>query len=436
MATTNSGLLAALSEFAGSVPGMAKSASIGDNTPDGTKPASEGSRSAENTSDVKAEIPLNVNGTDAGPGSVGGQNTATNSIGTNKTETGKDVPGTKSTKDDPGTSHPAKAGPNGNGSGKEAGANEDLIDLANSLMADIAVYSSDGYQKQASGEKQAAKPPVAPPATTEPKDKKPVPPAAPAAPAAEAKPEEAEKAAADKAAADENLGLLIGQFLATNVLGESEKTAEAQQAGLVKYAEDLVNNIVAQANTDAQIAAEVLAGYVATKQAQAGGDQLPPPVPAADISGAGPAAGGDPAAMGGDPAAMGGDPAAMGGGMPGGGGAEPDPQSVQLAAMLLSGQITADQILGGMGEGSPEAGGPPAAASAGGSPDVAAAASADEGSTDNAGKDKASDSEGGEKKATAEDLAKMIAEARKDPRLVKIARQIQTMVVQRRAAKK
>ena len=76
---------------------------------DGTRDAPEGARSSENEKDNKAEQPIGVGNTTAG--TPGGQDSVMPNIGVRQSASGEDPSvedDYKSTKDDPGTSHPAK----------------------------------------------------------------------------------------------------------------------------------------------------------------------------------------------------------------------------------------------------------------------------------------------------------------------------------------
>jgi len=111
-----------------------KSAALGDEADAGTQPAATGERAAENTADVKATVPGQP--VDSAPlpssGAPGGDNTPSNSIGTEKSPTGEDpkneTASASLTQLDPGTSHPAKAG-----------SVEELRKLAASILADYAM---------------------------------------------------------------------------------------------------------------------------------------------------------------------------------------------------------------------------------------------------------------------------------------------------------
>lgn len=128
---------------------------------DQDRPATEGARSAENERDVTAMVGVqNINdaapATDEEPDAV--------AMTTAKT-TGKDpaneTASVKSTKDDPGSSHPSAKVAEFLGQVKSAcakfGAEKIATEIGNSLMADIAVLS-DNAEKQASenGLEQAA----------------------------------------------------------------------------------------------------------------------------------------------------------------------------------------------------------------------------------------------------------------------------------------
>jgi len=107
---------------------------------DTTKSAVEGSRSSENSSDVKSQVALSVDATEveANEGGEGrGQNTPVLSIGTEAAATGEDSSTEtasaqpSSARDDPGTSHPAKAD-----MGEKYAS---LLQMGNDIQASIAV---------------------------------------------------------------------------------------------------------------------------------------------------------------------------------------------------------------------------------------------------------------------------------------------------------
>lgn len=291
-----------------------------------TKPATTGSRASENSADVKSQVPgTSVDEADNnGPTEGGGENAPVNSIGTNKTDTGKDVPSTKSTKDDPGTTHIAKA----------ATAN-DLIVGGNQLLAEIAIFSKTSFDKKAN---------VAPATVKVEADKK----EKVAASVAEnvsssksgtnatsddtvsIKKAEYEALKTSQAQLEEFVGYLTGQQVSNEILEKAATNVAAEDDELVKIAQAEAAATYALANKHTTDLVEFLVGFAQEKQAM---DE------AAMLAGAGGGEGGappmDPAAamMGVDPAAGGGMPGAEGG-APGAGG-ELDPETLALLIQLL-----------------------------------------------------------------------------------------------------
>jgi len=299
-------VLQALNTFRSTI---AKTASVTDGVPDGTTTPKAGERSKENSSDIKATTPANVES--APVAGTGNNNTSATNTGD---PTGVNVPTAKTTKEDPGTTHPAKAGPMSGGATKSAS----VTSLANELLADIAMAT-----------KVAAETPAVP-AT----------PAAPA-PVAQAQPEATKTAAETKpvAESDEALGFATGSKLAADLVGDTELTKLASDYLVERLhtgtpdAEQLARNIIQLAVTDAYN----VANYIKQAGDLDGGAVLPPP---------GAAAGGPPVPP----------PDAAGPPAPAGGGAGAvDPQAVELGQALISGQITLDDLMqvisGGGGEG-------------------------------------------------------------------------------------
>lgn len=117
--------------------------------------ASEGARSSENESDVKADVPNNVN---SAPDAKDGQSDDVNiNIGTTQSATGED-PSTeddyKGGKDDPGSSHPARTDNDALDGHKYAslkmGQAYDLhTNLANGILADLAMGQGSQLTKEA-----------------------------------------------------------------------------------------------------------------------------------------------------------------------------------------------------------------------------------------------------------------------------------------------
>lgn len=104
----------------------------------GTKPATEGPRSSENTADIKRNVPGNAVDEAAAKQTfeTSGVNAPTNDLGTKKVDADtKPNVTVKTTKDDPGTSHPAKVG------GEKYASTKDIIAGSNDLLARIAVLS-------------------------------------------------------------------------------------------------------------------------------------------------------------------------------------------------------------------------------------------------------------------------------------------------------
>ena len=110
---------------------------------DGNQPASTGARASENESDVKAEVPgesVDEAKADEVEGPGRGENTPSNSIGTEATATGEspavETASVKAKPEDPGTSHPAKAT-----MGEKYSAAQ-LRTMGDGILADIAVAAA------------------------------------------------------------------------------------------------------------------------------------------------------------------------------------------------------------------------------------------------------------------------------------------------------
>lgn len=124
------------------------------------QPATEGARSAENEADVTSDVgPQNINDApeskDEEPKPV-----AMTEAETTGEDPSNETAGVKHTKDDPGTSAPARVGTEKDGGylGKvkqaceQYGPEKVASELGNSIMADISVLSGGGEEKEASGE--------------------------------------------------------------------------------------------------------------------------------------------------------------------------------------------------------------------------------------------------------------------------------------------
>lgn len=342
---SNKNVSALLQEFLGSLEKKA-----GEET-GSEKSVSEGARSSENSSDVKASVPgtsvdaaAAIKGTNAGAG----VNSPVINRGTNVGETGENVPSTKDKYTDPGTSHPAKT----------ASLNE-IIDSANDLLAGVTVLTKSATVKTAAAVVPPANAGPVATATATPTGAKPkqigaVKPAtsekvAEAAPVAEEAATEdnvsvpkAEYDELQKAAAfiEELSGYLTGQQVANEVIKEANVNSDGD---FQKLAESEVANLLQLANTHSDNLVHTLLGAV--KQAN-------------DMAAAGAV---DPSALAGGaaPEAGGGMEAMMGGGGEASGGA-PDPQTIQAivealhqAGISIEDLAAAEGAVDGMGGGEP-----------------------------------------------------------------------------------
>jgi len=317
MASSNDNIVALLEAFGAEVAGISKQASIGDSVDDGTKPATEGERSAENTADIKKSVP---NGTsspvvnkDDGK-SKGPQSAAAVGHG----PTGEGVPSAKTTKDDPGTSHPAKVA-----------SLRELVSLGNEISADIVVAVRETEKQAALAAAAPAPAPVA------------------AAPAKVAPAATAPVKAASPVLSDEQLGFLAGQFVTEQL--RKGAAAQPQAPALTKLAEDEVTAVIERAVYTANKAADFLDGYFG-KRAEA----LPP-----EMAG-GPEMGAMPAELPPEAGAM--PPEAAGGeedllaGLP--------PELIEVVKQMLAMGMTEAQILEALQSGGSPEGGAPADAGA------------------------------------------------------------------------
>jgi hypothetical protein len=375
---TNGDILALLDSYL--TEPMDKSASIGDDEPNGEHDASTGSRFKENASDNKEMRPNSVDTTpEGGKSDVGGLKTKALQLGTNKDETGKNVPSAPvKAHPDPGSSHPAKT------TAKEASA---LVEMANDILADLAILAKEAAASPTEKQAQESKPNFQQAS-------------APANSAQVTK--EAEATDLD----DQQLGYLTGKYIAETLIKQAQTQQPEPEVELTKLAETEAARLYKRADVLTTYLANWLPEYI--KQANDGG--MPPEAMAM-------AAGGDPAAGGGappmpvDPAAAGGgmggapaDPAAAGG-APGGAGDLP-PELIQLAEALLAQGVTPEQLeqllsqAGGQaGGGDPAAGGMP-----GGAPAPEAAAPPDQA-------DAAQAAAGGEKQASAKNKQDLVKTA-------------------------
>jgi len=119
------------------------------NQDDGTLPATEGKRSQENTSDVKDKVP--TGGVDSAAEKAPAQADQQSNVGITSTATGEDPANEdnyKDKKDDPGTSHAAKAG---EGEKYSSLSYPELRKLAsnkaNEILSDIVKAAEEGEKK-------------------------------------------------------------------------------------------------------------------------------------------------------------------------------------------------------------------------------------------------------------------------------------------------
>lgn len=130
-----------------------------ENVDDQLDPATEGSRSSENEADITSDVgPQNIN--DAAPAKdEEPKPVAMTSAATTGEDPSNETSGVKMDKDDPGTSHPAKAASYLEGIKKacaERGAEKVASELGDSIMADIAVLQPAGSDIEKAAEAGAA----------------------------------------------------------------------------------------------------------------------------------------------------------------------------------------------------------------------------------------------------------------------------------------
>ena len=354
--------------------------------------ASEGSRSSENESDVKADIPINVN--DASDARDGQSDDVNLNIGMQQSATGEDASvedDYKGGKDDPGSSHPARTDNDSLDGHKYArlsmvGAYDLHTQLANGILADLANGQGSQLTKQALADAKAglnpseagAKPP------TQPK-----PQMAGQAPAGQKMAGTPLSAAIEKAAA----AVKAGAASDSPAVGNADLNAGYELAALLgvekRAAQGVVAELIENTINDAHVDADLFGAYYRAFQKRAGGgdegedhDQDGDDTSGAngaegaggetsagdsghdDAGGAGGSGGeslGDMLGGGDDPGGLmagGGDPMG-GGGMGGGGMGAPDEQAaiMQLAAALDELGIPLEQLAAAGGGGDPTGGG-------------------------------------------------------------------------------
>ena len=304
---------------------------------DGTQPASEGKRSQENTSDVKKSIV--AGGVDAASDNNPSQEDQQLNVGITSTSTGEDPSNEdnyKSDKEDPGTTHPAKASEGEKYSSLSFGtlrglaekkANDLLSDIANSVK-EAAQMMPPFIQKKIKEKEEGEK-------------------------AEEGHETPAEEKAEDKAE-NKNKKMAAAGAAAANLT--------AEQAKLTKLAQEAVAGSIEATIADGLEKAAMVGSYLAAFYKAAEGEAAAP----SDESG-------DPAAEEESEGGMDVDPSALaqmageGGGMPEAG-ASPDDAAHELLMALQEQGINPEELLAMIQQGG-GAGAPPMdPAMAGGAP--------------------------------------------------------------------
>lgn len=214
---------------------------------DGNKPAATGTRASENESDVKTEVPGESVDTATGEDAEGagrGENTPSNSIGTQAAATGEDpsveTASVKAKPEDPGTTHPAKAT-----MGEKYSAAQ-LSTMADAILADIAVATAVKSVKSAQVENK-----VAVKAEVKAEDTS-------AAKSASVKDDAVEKAAsADELTTAKEAGRQAAAAVVSELSG-SAATSDVSPA-------DVIDSVIKQAAADAVNSAEFLAGFLSKR---------------------------------------------------------------------------------------------------------------------------------------------------------------------------
>jgi hypothetical protein len=288
----------------------------------GTKPATEGSRGSENASDVKSQIPGQPVDAAKGSGAEGagiGQSAPVATIGTDKAPTGE-APGVetssvKNDKDDPGTSHPAKAG-----------SLNEMNSLSQSIISDIAVATSV----------KAAASVVVPPKIEIEVDKSKVGVKKDEPKKDELKKDEPKKDV--KKDADE-VEAKKAAALEAHEAGKQVVDEIIKASGLSDKETELLESIIKSAQVDADNVADFLSGFVKASEGE-----IDPALMAALAGGAGAPGAGAPMPV--DPAAVAAPEA----------GAEVSPEIEQLAQILAEAGVTPEELIEAIAEEANEGG--------------------------------------------------------------------------------
>ena len=322
--------------------GDAKSTHPSANVDDGTRPASEGARSAENEADVKKDVPATIND-ESSKNMAGGSDKPTDDQGT----VSQDAEEVKGNVDTPKKDHSKSMSDSGPGDDTFTGdwdkASAALAKSGNDIVASITLLLKQAGEDGAAAEQPAAEQPAAAAPAAE----------APAAeaPAAEA-PKTDESAADDKSAADDAVALykqaaeqypdaMQAGYVAASMLAEqlgigSEKSAADEQQLAVAVA-----GMRKAAEADAEMYLKFLQGYNDSLQKSGAGLE--------EMAALANGGGGMPGAeMGGMPMGdMGGAPGAeelAGLGAEGGEGGDEEASLEEIAAALDEAGVTPEEL--------------------------------------------------------------------------------------------
>lgn len=303
---------------------------------DGTQPASEGQRSQENTSDVKKTI--STGGVDSASDSSPSQEDQQLNVGITSTSTGEDPSNEdnyKGDKEDPGTTHPAKASEGEKYSSLSFGTLRGLAEKkANDLLSDIA-----------NSVKEAAQ--MMPPFLKKKMNEK----------------HEASETPAEEAVEEKNKAKKMA------AAGAAAATLTSEQAELTKLAQEAVASSIEATITDGLEKAAMVGSYLAAFYKAAEGEAVAPEHEGSE-------SGEDEAAEEGSQGGMDVDPSALsqmageGGGAPEAG-ASPDDAAHELLMALQEQGIKPEELLAMIQQGGAggDAGAPPMdPAMAGGAP--------------------------------------------------------------------
>jgi hypothetical protein len=244
---------------------------------DGTTPATDGTRSKENTGDVKKMIP--TGGVDAASDDAASQEDQQYDVGISSTSTGEDPSNEdnyKSDKEDPGTSHPAKTTDGEKYSSLHFGQLRKLAaHKANDILSDIVKRAEEECEEDEYEDKEESKKKMTKDEEGESSDQEEV--------------EEMAKEEAKEAGYIDSKGRLTSMGKVAAAAGEAAATlTEAQHHELVKHAQASVASSIEHTIADglekaAMVGAYLQSFYKAAAEGEAaggeGGDQSPAEMP-------------------------------------------------------------------------------------------------------------------------------------------------------------